>query len=382
MRIGIDARFYGPDSKGLGRYTEQLLRFLEKIDTDNDYVVFVRSSTRDTYVPHNPRFRTVVADFAWYSFAEQFLLPWRLYAERCDLVHFPHFNVPLLYRRPFVVTIHDLILLRHPTARATTLGPLWYRVKFAAYKLVIGSAIRRARAVCAVSAFTRSDILSHYRDVDPAKVFVTYEAVTDAPIMTDEEAAVERASCGIMSPYILYAGNAYPHKNLERLLAAFGCSRSRQSLGLVLVGKDDFFYARLMAGTAALPDGTSVRMLPSVSDWTLAALYRGARAFVFPSLYEGFGLPPLEAMAHGCPVAASDATCLPEIMGDAALYFDATDTDAIAAAIDRIATDEPLRATLIERGYRCVGQYAWHRMAEETLAVYQWGNDAKYKYNA
>ncbi len=371
MRIGIDARFYGVASKGLGRYTEQLIKNLEKCDTENTYIIFLRRENYNDYVPTNHRFIKVCADYKWYSFAEQFIFPFVLIRARCDVVHFPHFNVPLLYWKKFIVTIHDLILLRYPTVRATTLHPFFYWLKFIAYKIVIFNAVVRAQYILSVSAFTRNDILKQYPRINPSKIIVTYEAACKpadiSRIMVDNILS----KYAIMKPYVLYVGNAYPHKNLERCLCAFASSRAAQTHQFILIGKDDFFYRRLMDMAKTLTCSDAIRMIPSVSDEELSAFYRGAHAFVFPSLYEGFGLPPLEAMLHGCPVATSDASCLPEIVGDAALLFDATDKIAIRNAIDRIVTDRALRAQLTRKGYEHVKRYSWRRMACETCAVYK-----------
>ncbi len=371
MRIGIDARFYGPASKGLGRYTEQLIKNLERCDTRNTYVIFLRRENFDAYTPANARFRKVLADYRWYSLAEQLLFPLALLRAHCDIVHFPHFNVPLLYRKTFIVTIHDLILLRYPTLRATTLNPLFYRVKFLAYQLVIRSAVMRARAIIAVSDFTRRDILRHYKMKDPTKVIVTYEAACDARRLTQQALCNVLQKYGIIKPYILYVGNAYPHKNLSRFVRGFLASSVATTHRLILIGKDDFFYKRLMREVATIGGDGMVQMVPSIADEELHAFYAQAEAFVFPSLYEGFGLPPLEAMLHDCPVATSDASCLPEIVGDAALLFDARRTESIANAIDRIVQDGALRTRLVRAGRQHALQYSWRRMAQETLAVYE-----------
>ncbi len=369
MRIGIDARFFGTGSKGLGRYTQQLILHLERIDSDNEYVIFMRRENWDEYQPSNPRFCKVLADFGWYGLAEQLLFPLVLLRQKCDLMHFGHFNVPLLYRRNFVVTIHDLILLSFPTVRASTRNSWVYRLKFAAYKLVIASAIARAKQILAVSEFTRRDILRHYPTAK-GKIVVTHEAAM-APIdnFAQIDATTLSEKYGIIKPYLLYVGNAYPHKNLERLIDAFVASKSAQTHQLVLVGKNDFFYRRLM-GSVPQQHRKSVLMLPDVSDVALAALYVHAVAFVFPSLYEGFGLPPLEAMSYGTPVISSNHDCMREILGDAALYFDAGSKLEIAAAIDEIAQNQKLRKQLSTKGFAQVGHYSWERMTRQTREVY------------
>ena len=175
MRIGIDARFYGPVGKGLGRYTEKLVGYLERVaDPDDEFFVFLRKENFDVYVPGNPRFRKVLADYPWYSISEQIFFPFLLRKYRLDVMHFPHFNVPILYERPFVVTIHDLILLRFPTVRNTTRSRLTYKMKYLAYRLVIATAIRRAKVILTVSRFTERDILTAFPTA-VGKTVVTYE---------------------------------------------------------------------------------------------------------------------------------------------------------------------------------------------------------------
>jgi glycosyltransferase involved in cell wall biosynthesis len=200
MRIGIDARFYGTTGKGLGRYTEKLIAELERLDQENDYVIFLSRENFEAYLPSSPRFRKVLAWPRWYTLSEQLFLPFLLRRERLDLVHFPHFNVPLLYRRPFLFTLHDLILFHFPTLRASSRSRALYWLKFAAYRLVLSSALTRAREVIAVSRFTEADILSHFPWVKP-KLSVTYEAAEAscrAGTETEKHALFERA--GLLRP--------------------------------------------------------------------------------------------------------------------------------------------------------------------------------------
>lgn len=387
MKIGIDARFYGPAGRGgLGRYTAELIRALEMLDSENDYVIFLRRENFDQYVPANNRFRKVLADFHWYSFSEQLLFPFVLLREKLDLVHFPHFNVPILYWRPFIVTVHDLILVRFPTLRATTLSPLWYRLKFLAYRFVIRNAIVRSSTLVTISKYTKQDILERYC-VSPRKMVVTYEAASsmcrlllykDAERffvslnLLPVEPSNEKEGYSfhdILKPYALYVGNAYPHKNLERLLLAFDAFPDT-SAHLVLVGGDDYFYRRLKK-YAKRRNMNRVVFAGVVSDEQLDLLYRYARVSVFPSLYEGFGLPPLEAMAKGSPVIASRATAFPEVLGDAALFFDPLDVSALRVALVSVWNDELLRMSLRQRGFARAMQFSWDRMASETLVVYQ-----------
>lgn len=371
MKIGIDARFYGPIGKGLGRYTQKLIEHLEKIDKKNEYVIFLRKENFNDYIPKNPRFRKVLADIHWYTLEEQIYIPKILFKERLDLMHFPHFNVPILYTRPFVLTLHDLILLRYPTVRATTRSALTYWIKFFAYRLLLRVVLLRSRHIVTVSNFTKHDIVQHFK-VKKERVSVTYEAasVLDRSCKTssvDNEGILQRY--GILKPYALYVGNAYPHKNLERLIRAFMCT-SLTDTQLVLVGKTDHFYERVK--NEVTPDWqTKIVFTGHVSDSELERLYANTRLYVFPSLYEGFGLPPLEAMMRGVPVVSSDRSSMPEILGDAALYFNPEDESDMQEKLTQAFFDDRIRRTLVTAGRHRVKQYSWKKMAEETLLIYK-----------
>jgi len=385
MRIGIDARLFGPET-GIGRYTENLIRNLELLDTKNEYVIFLSPAKFDAYRPANKNFTREIAKSRWYTFREQLEMPRLVNQARVDLMHFPHFNVPLLCSVPFVVSIHDLILLDFPTARATTLGPLlyWFKYKIG-YPLIIKNALRRAKAVITMAEYTKERIKKSF-NIPPEKISVIYEGVADSVRQTAYDAPPKK----ITKPFILYVGNAYPHKNLETLVDVFldlrsssPCdSQSEQAQDakagrgcdyqLVLVGKEDYFYNRLRDYIKSKnnPNTADIILYGFAPDAELAVLYKKAALYVFPSFMEGFGLPPLEAMAHGLPVVSSNASCLPEILGEAALYFDPRDKTAMLEAIKRGAADETLRAELRERGFCQIKKYSWRQCAEETLKIY------------
>lgn len=370
MRIGIDARFYGSIGKGLGRYTQKLISHLEHIDKKNQYVVFLRKENFNEYQPLNSNFKKVLADYKWYSFSEQLFFPIEIRKHKIDLMHFPHFNVPLLYFGKFVITIHDLILTHFPTLRSTMLNPFWYWIKYLAYKLAIWSAILRSDVIITVSEFTKKDITKKYYSAKN-KIKVTYEACDDFCRVTSGSVNKVLEKYGIIKKYILYVGNAYPHKNLEKLIESFReVLKVFPELSLVFVGKEDFFYSRLKK-ISIEKKIENVQFLGYVDDQELDVLYRFAECYAFPSLYEGFGLPPLEAMAKGTPVVSSGHECMREILGEAAYYVNAKDSREMAAGILKILSEQTLRDDLIEKGYRQIEKYSWGKMSKETLDIYE-----------
>lgn len=378
MRIGIDARFFGPIGKGLGRYTQKLLENLEKISAQegpafgegHQYFVFLKSENFDEYKPKNKNFKKIKADYHWYTLSEQIWFPMLLNKYKLDVVHFPHFNVPLLYFGKFVVTIHDLILINFPTLRGSTLSPLFYKIKFLAYKIVIRSAIKRSAKIFAVSNFTKNDILENYKFVPEEKLVITHEACEDFCMLSPNKDKEILSRYGIKKPYIMYVGNAYPHKNLERLIMAFKLIKQKKTdLNLIFVGKVDYFYTRLKE----LVKNEEIRGISFIGyalDYELDTIFHNADAYVFPSLYEGFGLPPLEAMAKGTPVISSDHPCMKEILGDSAYYFRGGDISDISRAVIDVLENDNLRNNLISKGYERIKKYSWKRMARNTQEVY------------
>lgn len=373
MRIGIDARFYGSIGKGLGRYTEKLIASLEELDTENQYVIFLRRENFDEYVPRRSNFTKVLADYAWYGWREQLLFPMQLRRYHFDLVHFPHFNVPIFFFGHFVVTVHDLILFHFPTVQNTTLSWAGYSLKYALYRLAISFAIRRSVSVLTVSEFTKDDIARHY-PFARQKIVVTLEATDHTCFFVNElDGGGILARYGFgggdeyakMEGYFLYVGNAYPHKNLEAIVAV---ARAFPAYRFVFVGKEDFFYRRLRSLTRGVEN---VLFTGFVSDQDLSVLYRKAIAYLFPSRYEGFGLPGLEAMQYGLPVIASNRGSLPEIYGDAAHFFDPDRQGDMERVVREILdASPPERVTLRERGFARVGRFHWRDMALRTLTVY------------
>lgn len=363
MRVGIDLRV---DRSGIGRYAARLVEELVGLGDGIEYVLFARS---DTYrrLAALPGVERRLADIDWYSVREQVVLPRILRAARVDLVHFTHFNVPLAFRGPYVVTIHDLThLVRARLDDPQDPARRWWRAL--PYRAVLSRAARRAELVIAVSEATKAAIVTTL-DLDPARVRVVYEGA-DSRFLDEPDASALRR-LGIEGAYFLAVGNAYPHKNLPRLLAGYARARA---LGLehelVLAGDHGRFAGPLQALRRELGLGDAVRCTGPVTDGELAALYRGATALVFVSLSEGFGLPGLEAMMLGVPVVASRIEALTEVYGDAALFVDPLDVGAIARALERVAGDAGLRERLRERGRARSARFSWRETALATRRIY------------
>lgn len=370
MKIGIDARFYGPLGKGLGRYTQKLIENLEEVDDENQYIIFIKKENFKDYKPIKRNFKKVLADYRWYSLTEQLYLPSLIKKYNLDLMHFPHFNVPFFYYEKFIVTIHDLILTQYPTERATTLGPVKYRIKRFGYNLVIRHAVRKAKKIIAVSNFTKSELIKYF-NLKEDKIMVTYEAIDPAHPQFPLYSQIILNKYKIKKPYLLYVGNAYPHKNLEGLIQAFkDFSKIKQEYYLVLVGKEDYFFKRLKDEVNMLGLEKKVIFAGFVLEQDLPAIYREADIYVFPSFCEGFGLPPLEAMSYGVPTVSSPAGALKEILGEAAYYFNTYNKNDIIKAIAKVIDDKKLKDELRKKGFEQIKKYNWQKLAESTLSVY------------
>ncbi|MFC1721639.1 glycosyltransferase family 4 protein [Patescibacteria group bacterium] len=374
MHIVIDARFVGPEQTGLGRYTEELLRGLEKVDSRNKYSVLLTSEGMSYWQPRARNFHKVEADFQWYSIREQLAVPKLLRRLNPDLVHFCHFNVPILWRRPFVVTIHDLTKDEFKGKESTTRSSFVYSLKHWAYKLVIRHAVLGSKSVITISEASLKKIVKKY-SIPRAKIAITYEAADPRFSkyrqieLTEEDRKKLSAKYKFNFPFLLYVGNAYPYKNLTRLLQAL--KNLDSSVSLVNPCARSVFYDKLKEQARSMGLSKRVVLPGFVPDEDLAKLYRAASAYVFPSLSEGFGLPLLEAQMAGLPVAASSTPPLPEVGGAGALYFDPYDISDITRKLKTILTDNTKRDDLVAKGDANLKRFDWKKTARQTLVIYQ-----------
>jgi glycosyltransferase involved in cell wall biosynthesis len=358
-RIAIDARVI---NSGTGRYIERLLHYLEEIDQQNEYLVLVRKNDLSYYQPKNPHFQIVEADFADYSLAEQWQFATLLNKLQPDLVHFCMPQQPLRYRGRGVTTIHDLNLLR--ITSNDDMNPVELRVKKLIFRFLLHRVAHRTAHILTPSQFTKNDLL-HFHPMAADKVTVTYESADKV------NAKPQPVSAYAHVPFIMYVGRAEPYKNNRGIIAAHQLLlKSNPELRLVIVGRKDVLRQADMRWVEK-HGYKNIDFLGFVEDAELAWLYQHCATYVFASFMEGFGLPGLEAMAYGAPVASSNATCLPEVLGEAALYFDPSKPTEIAAAITKIMSDNQLRESLIQQGFQQHAKYSWRRMAEQTYKVYK-----------
>lgn len=354
-RIGVNALYLIPGAVGGTEiYLRRLLAALATIDRDNEYFVFTNTETGADLVPRQSNFhwkpqavraRVRPARILW----EQTVLP--IEAARCklDVLFNPGFTTPLLTTCGNVTVFHDLQHLRHPEHFR------WFDLPF--WKLLLWISARRARRLIAVSEATRQDLMRFYR-LRPERISVVHHGVEP------EFFALDRSH---VEPFVLCVSTLHPHKNLDRLIRAYA-SRKRD-WRLVIAGMRGFFAESLDALIAELGVKDCVKLTGWIPREELLQLYAHAQAFVYPSTFEGFGMPVLEAMAAAVPVACSNISPLREVAGDAALFFDPLSEDAVAAALDRIVTDADLRIRLAKDGPERARGFTWERAARETLSA-------------
>jgi glycosyltransferase involved in cell wall biosynthesis len=364
VRIGIDARKL--HDFGIGTYIRNLLRQLARLDRDTEFVVLARPVDCQAVGSLGENFRAVAETAANYSVAEQIRIPFALRREGVTLFHAPHYVLPPLVTCRSVVTIHDCIHLMFPQYLPSRLALTYARTS-------ITLASRRATRVLTVSESSKRDIL-RFVDVPSDKIDVIYNAYDERfGVEPREEDVVRvRERYQLHDEFVLYAGNVKPHKNLERLIEAFDLVRKRglEHLKLVLIGDEISRYAALRRAVHSHQLHKYVRFLGYLPEETLAVMYRLAGVFVFPSLYEGFGLPPLEAMASGTPVVTSNVSSLPEVAGDAAVLVDPYRPEAIADGIERVLCDETLRRDLRATGLARAQQFSWEASVSRVREIY------------
>lgn len=366
MRIAVDCRVWGLRKGGIGRYAQELVANIGKLDRANSYtLIMLPGDAEDMQLPEN--FSILPLDIPHFSFNEQTRLNKELNARNFDLVHFTNFNHPILYRRPFVVTVHDLIMHRYPSGRSQK-----SLVRRTAYKKVMGDC-RRAKTVIVPSEATKKDLVEQLKFKEGSIVVTPEGSSRHFRLHRADEVKAIRDKFSLPKRYLLFVSRWEPYKGLMELLEAYKyLVRNDPELGLVIIGKSDPQSPHIAASVEAARRELPNIVLPGfVSDEDLAAIYSAATVYVHPSWYEGFGIMILEAFKSGVPVITTNAASLPEVAGDAAVLVHPKNPEMLRSAIHKLLNDPTRRQELINDGLERVKKFSWQKMAEQTLEVYE-----------
>lgn len=370
--IGIDARFALYDRRGIGNYTLELIDQLKQIGSDDTYLLYVDREDKERLLPNNDNFKVVLIPSKNYFIWEQCLLPLFLYAGGVDILHCPANTAPLWLNKrvKLVVSLLDVMFLKD-YAQLPRSSSVYQRLGRYYRKFVVSRVIKRASRIITISDYSRRDILAHYPWLKPDIISVTHLAVNEKCRSDPDNKVLKK--WGISGDYILLLGAVDPRKNTAQALKAFLDLKERKLLKpkLVITGLSDRTRKPLYEMAGSSNDTADVIFTEFVPEKDLAELYRNAFLFLYPSLYEGFGLPVLEAMTYGVPVIAANRTSIPEIADGAAWLIDPQDPDDLKVAIMSLATDGERREEMIKRGSERAKSFSWKRTAEQTLKVYE-----------
>jgi len=353
-KVVIDARFYGISHTGIGRYVENLLKYLTGPAT-----LIVNKTDYDK--PELAKYSKIVSHTHPYSILSQFEIPYLLSKLQPDLFHVPFSSIPVFWPGKVVVTFHDLIKHLSKGPDTTTKNHLFYWIKYCGYQLIDYISAKKASAIITPTKYWQSRIAAKYH-LSLAKIYVTYEAV-DPKFVNSNPITVPN----LKKPFLVHTGNLYPHKNLNIVFEAI----KNLPINLYLICARSVFTARAELDIKKLGLQEKIHFLGKLSDPAVKYIYQNAIALVFPSKVEGFGLNGLEAMSVGLPVISSNASCLPEVYGQAAIYFDPDDPTDLKKQILRLIKEQKLRTKLIKTGLRQVKKYSWDKMGSQTWKIYQ-----------
>lgn len=366
----LDARTTTNHFPGIGRYTINLARaMIPLLDSTEQLILFRnpnQSATWDLNTLTGPQTQIVDLPSSPFSLTQQWIIPHELQRLKTNVYHSPYYLMPYRLSVPVLLTIYDLIPLLYPAY-----------VSFKArllFKWATALALRTAQQITTISEATRRDLLATYA-VPPGKA-ITIPLAADPMFQPQpsHQIAALKTKLNLPEQYLLYVGSNKPHKNLVRLIEAWAIVNRQLSIAncqLVIAGVWDHRYPEARQRVEALGAGQQIQFLGSIAESDLPALYSGALAFVFPSEYEGFGLPVLEAMACGTPVACANTSSLPEVAGQAALFFEPTSLDSMIETLKNLVSDDNLRADLRQRGIKRAKQFSWEQTAQETLRLYR-----------
>lgn len=359
--IVIDARIRRAST---GRPVDRLLHYLQELDTTTRYSVLLEPHDPYRFVSDN--FTAVPCPYKQFSLnpLKQIAFSRFLKKLKPDLVHFTLTGqAPLFYSGKNVTITHDLTMLRY--ARAGRLPKWLHSLRMIGYRWLFKKGNRSAARIMVPTNFVKEDLTKYLPSVG-GKITVTYEA--GEPPMPVKSIPLGK---GLKKPFIFHVGSPFPHKNIQNLVMAFEkLKETHPKLKLVLAGKKEHYFVELEKWLEGREYSEDILLPGFISDGELKWLYENAECYVLPSLSEGFGLPGLEAMAHSCPVVSSNATCLPEVYGKAAVYFDPENTEDMARAVDKVLASRQLQKELVEKGQKQLAKYSWEKMSKQMLEIY------------
>ncbi|QNP30036.1 glycosyltransferase family 4 protein [Cylindrospermopsis curvispora] len=374
--IGIDIRFALKKRRGIGNYTLNLLQSLAKIDQENQYFLYTNQPDSENILPKAANFKIRNLVPANYLLWEQLILPRQAIKDRIDILHCTANTSPAFLKKStkLIVTIHDVMYLKDSVLLPKS-NVAYQRLGRIYRSAIVSKTIRNATKVITVSNFSKSDILHHFPSLQTSSIITTYEAPDAAFRILDRGNASEiiKNSFNLSGKYLLTLGGTDPRKNTKLVIRAFSKLKQTKNINekLVIVGIPNWKQSEFYDLVCLLQCENDVIFTDYVTQKELVCLYNCATLFIYPSLYEGFGIPPLESMVCGTPVITSNTTSIPEIVGDAALQVDPNNQEELEVAVYKLLIDHSLRDNLIQRGLARAKKFSWRRMAEETLDVYK-----------
>lgn len=368
MKIFIDARLYGLENAGIGRYLINLVKYLKK-DTKDKYVILLDEKHENLKLP--PNWEKITTNARVYSLKEQIEIPSLIKRSGADLVHFPHFNVPLFWNGKFMVTIHDMTM--HWQKRSASKLPLViYLFKRIPYKLVFKKAVKKSKKIIVPTESVRNEI-SKYYSVRKEKFSVIYEGVGEFKSGANETSVLRKYNLQ-KDKYFIYVGGLFPHKNLVKAIKAVNYLNREdgKKVKLAIGSSNSLFIRKLKKEAKKVRALKFIKFLGFVPDEDLTALYKNSIAFVYPSLSEGFGLQGLEAIKSKTLVLGSDISVFREIYKNYITYFNPLDARSIQGAMRQVSElGKVRRRGLIDAAFKHIKIYSWEKMADETLKIYK-----------
>lgn len=362
-KIGLDLRLFGTQHGGIGRYCQELFPRVLELDKENEYFIFVN---KKTVLPAKMGSAKIVeANARHYSLGEQFGFLRLLNKYNLDLVHFPNFNTPVFYKKPFVVTIHDMVHHKIGGAKKS------HFFHFLAYKKVIGAAAKNSSEIITVSEASKKDI-AKFLQVSPSKIKVVYEGASLKSQISEQQLQEAKKRYLLDKPYFLFVGVLERKKNLVNLTRGFDyfLQKYKLNMDLVIVGKADAHYPEIRYKAMDVKHSGNLVFTGEVDETELEALYKGAFAFTSASLHEGFGLPGVEALGFGLPLIVSNIEVFNEIYDNAAIYFNPLDPADIGEKMNLLVRDVRFYEQMSQKSFERSGEFSWDRAAAETLGVY------------